>query len=93
MSSDLLTAGETYSFGLLYYSTDSKGDGYFKIATVSSQAYDPADPTSVQDAKTSFTTFGNASYGTEKAFSAVPEPSTAALALAGLALLIRRRKA
>ena len=93
VTSPLLTAGETYSFGLLYYSTDDKGDGYYKIATVSSQAYDPSDPTSVQDAKTSFTTFANASYGSEKAFSAVPEPSVALMGLLGIGMLLKRRKA
>ena len=60
-------------------------DGYYKLGTVSQKGYDAsnglASPTTA--------TFTSASFGS---WQPVPEPATAALALAGLALLIRRRK-
>ena len=58
-------------------------DGYYQIGSLSAKGY---DATNVANSPTTaaFTSFG----GWQK----VPEPATAALALAGLALLIRRRK-
>ena len=63
-------------------------NNYIVSGTVSSDAYAGTDtPTSTGEFKN--TTFENSSWKP----IAVPEPSTAALALAGLALLLKRRKA
>ena len=94
-----LTAGTTYTFGLLTYSADSTGAGFYRIVTVSNKAYDASDPTSAQEAKTNFGTLTSASWtsawttSTEPVTPDVPEPATGALALAGVALLFKRRRA
>ena len=63
----------------------SGAENYLVSEKVQSDAY------SGTDNPTNMGAFTSASY--TKSWTAVPEPSTAALALAGLALLIRRRKA
>ena len=92
VTSDLLEVGKDYTFGLLYVGEDAKGDGFFKYVTATKAAYDVSAPTTAKEVKTSFSNLANASYGS-KAYTAVPEPSTAVLALAGLALLLKRRRA
>lgn len=63
--------------------TDAKN--YLVSGTETGVTYEPpSTPTTA--------TFNSASYS-GKSWTAVPEPSTAALALAGLALLLKRRKA
>ena len=93
VTSPLLNVGQEHTFGLLYFGEDDKGDGYYKLITATKAAYDASAPTTAKEVKTSFSNLANASYGSSKAYTAVPEPSTAALALAGLALLLKRRKA
>lgn len=92
-TSSQLTADTTYSFSLLVFDTVNKQ--YYVSSALSEVAYDEtADvvtPTKV--------TFDTSKVGSTFAASwkstvpAVPEPSTAALALAGLAMLLKRRKA
>ena len=91
VTSELLTVGQTHTFGLLYFGEDDRGDGYYKLITASKAAYDASAPTTAKEVKTSFSNLANASY--TSAYTAVPEPSTAVLALAGLALLLKRRRA
>ena len=65
------------------------GDAYYKLVSGSATGYetsgDPLPPTTVMN-------FARNSVQSSS-WTAVPEPSTAMLALAGLALLIKRRKA
>ncbi len=90
-TSELLTAGTSYTFGMIYVSEDASGNGYYALSTASGMAYtyDPEDPSAAQSVSLSWSTM-NSSAWTQG--YAVPEPATAALALAGLAMLIRRRK-
>ena len=92
--SDLLTSGTSYTFGMLYASQDADGNGNYRLlaSTQSIMAYDVKDPTSAQTVSLSWSNMGKASWSSAYA-APVPEPSTAALALAGLALLLKRRKA
>ena len=92
-SSTLMTAGTKMTFGLLVLDT-SNGVSY-RMMTAEGTPY--ADGASA-DAHTTLTTpigrlASNTSSPWTQANVAVPEPSTAALALAGLALLLKRRKA
>ena len=93
--SPLLTAGTSYTFGMLYTSVDSDGNGYYRLLTSASSisAYDSSDPSSSQAVSLSWSNMGKASWTKGYTAAAVPEPSTAVLALAGLALLLKRRKA
>ena len=78
----------------------SEGKTYYNLSSATYKVSGVADTTSsLEDFKPATSTF---SYGTKTAsgsvtagggWVAVPEPSTAALALAGLALLLKRRKA
>lgn len=91
VSSPLLTAGTPTTFGMLYFSEDAAGNGYYKIAVSGSTPYlDGAPAYDQTEVVTSFPTMASA--GWTQGYVPVPEPATAALALAGLALLIRRRK-
>lgn len=90
VSSALLTAGTPTLFGLMYFSEDAAGNGYYKIATAGANPYSDGAPLADHTGViTSFSTMTGS--GWTQAY-AVPEPATAALALAGLAMLIRRRK-
>jgi PEP-CTERM putative exosortase interaction domain len=86
-----ITAGANNYFGMLYYSEDAKGNGYYKLVTGSGVGYiyNPESLADAQRVQLSWQTMRNDTW--TQAY-AVPEPATAALALAGLALLIRRRK-
>ena len=90
-TSALLTAGATYTFGMLYVSQDALGNGYYAWASASGTAYnyDPEDLSGASPVSLSWATMNSSSWTQGYA---VPEPATAALALAGLAMLIRRRK-
>ena len=86
-----LLADKASSFGILYTTTQG-GQDYYYLGQVftfdtSSSSYNPTTSTFTATS-TSAPPQGNAG-----AWTAVPEPSSAALALAGLALLLKRRKA
>ena len=101
----LLTDTATFTYGtyknddvfglLLAYTVDSKT--YFNIASSTYTLSNIADETSTPpDAEFAVSFSGPSSKSSVSAgggWTAVPEPSTAALALAGLALLLKRRKA
>lgn len=103
VSSEKLSGGTSYSFGLLTYTTDSEGNGWYKIGTATETAW--ADGTDARDQKTvstSWATMANSTW--QSAWTKqddpgpgpqpdVPEPATGALALAGVALLFKRRRA
>ena len=88
VSSDLLSAGTTYTFGMLYVSEATDG-GYYRYVAATKPAYDLSDPTGKQTASLSWATMAGSTW--QKGY-AVPEPASAMLALAGVAMLIRRRK-
>ena len=90
-----LSAPYSYSFTVLIY--DTVNNEYFKSSTFKEQtAYnlsgdDYTDPKAISfNAQQLYAT--STLRGTQT-YVSVPEPSTAALALAGLALLLKRRKA
>jgi PEP-CTERM putative exosortase interaction domain len=91
-TSGLLAAGTTYSFAMIYLSEDALGNGYYKMVTASGAAYafNPDDASNRTSVSTSWSTMNGASW--TKAYNAVPEPATAGLAIAGLALLFKRRR-
>ena len=85
-------------FGLvLTYADSSSGKTYFNIASGTYTLSGVSDETSTpSDASYSFSWSGpteSSKASSGGGWTAVPEPSTAALALAGLALLLKRRKA
>ena len=86
-----LTASQDYTLGMLYLSEDADGNGFFRVTTALGTAYDPSVVGSSGSVSTSWANMKSASW--TKGYEAVPEPSTAALALAGLALLLKRRRA
>ena len=84
------TSSQTY--GMLVVAQDSFGSAWYKVVTTEATGYAPGASADAQTiVTTSWTTMRNGSW--TKGYTAVPEPSTAALALAGLALLLKRRKA
>ena len=89
VSSDLISAGTQYTFGMLFVSEATDG-AYYKYVTNPQTAYDISDPTSQKTTTLSWSDMNNASW--TKGYTAVPEPASAMLALAGVAMLIRRRK-
>ena len=87
------------SFGVYLQYTDSDGKVWFNVSesvyTIDSQATDittlPAASFAFGNGKTQVASGSSVSSGS--GWVAVPEPSTAMLALAGLALLLKRRRA
>ena len=90
-SSTLMEADTQMTFDALVFSEDSEF-GYYKLMTVNATPYADTAPATARTAnvRTAWNTIGGKSW--TKAY-AVPEPSTAMLALAGLALLLKRRRA
>ena len=91
VSSPLLTASQNYLLGSLYMGYDDAGNGFYRIATNTGTAFDPKVEGSAGTVSLNWANMGSASWS--KGYTAVPEPSTAVLALAGLALLLKRRRA
>ena len=90
VTSPLMEAGTKMKFGLLIVSED-QDYVYYKLLTGEQTPYATG---ASADAHTRIQTAWNTVGGkTWTKAAAVPEPSTAALALAGLALLLKRRKA
>lgn len=96
VSDDSLSAGTLTTFALVVLGSDSDGGKWYKYITPTGTPY--ADGTAVAD-QTKLTTAWAQMTSTAataaqwNAVTPVPEPSTAVLALAGLALLLKRRKA
>ena len=102
VESPKLTSGTNYTFGMLYVSKDTAGNGYYRIVTSDAAAYDTSDPSTSQAVGLSWATMSSAAWsnGWTKPTDpdpgptpGVPEPATGALALAGVALLFKRRRA
>ena len=96
VSSDLLVADTATTFAALVYCTDADGNGWYKVGTGSQQPW--ADGTSTAGQRTVSTPWAKLAADTykqawTKAPAPIPEPATGALALAGIALLFRRRRA
>ena len=94
------TAPSGSYFGLLYaYTTGSNDQYYFAGSIYQFSETDTGDGGHYDSDLQTFTwkddkiPTSNDSTGASQGWVAVPEPSTAALALAGLALLLKRRKA
>ena len=88
---DRLTAATQYTFGLLVYDTDSDGNIWYKVATANQVAY--VDGADARDQKVATLAFAKLANDTQAAWTAVPEPATAAMALLGIGMMLKRRKA
>jgi hypothetical protein len=100
VTDDRLTAGTPFKFGLLVVSEDSDGNGYYKVLNANGTPYATGADASAQTTLTTpWNTLGSQSWvsawtkPTEPITPEVPEPATGALALAGVALLFKRRRA
>ena len=95
VSSDKLVDGQSTTFGILTYCVDSDGNGWYHVGTATSTPWADGTPSTAQ--KTVTTPWAKLASDTYKvAWTApqpIPEPATGALALAGVALLFRRRRA
>lgn len=97
------TSGGTYVMafydGTTYYSIDNGSGSPITVTTSVNDNYDPLIPGSTSGATATFdsTSLGDTAHTVsttaKNPTTPVPEPATAALALAGVALLFRRRKA
>ena len=87
-TSDKLTAGTSYDYAIVVF--DVANSQYYMSASNSERAYAAGvdDPKQITFDAAQAT--GNASWA--PTYTAVPEPASAMLALAGVAMLIRRRK-
>ena len=91
VQSDFMNAGSLFTFGVLMFAEDRDGNGYYRLLTGTGTPFATGADASAQTTFTSaYNTLGGKSW--TQAY-AVPEPATAALALLGLGLMIKRRKA
>ena len=90
-SNTVLTPDTEYSFSLVVFDTVNKQ--YYVSGSYSQLAYDESADVVTATTATFTTSEVGSTYSATWSPTSVPEPSTAALALAGLALLIKRRKA
>jgi len=93
-SSPKLTAGTRYDFYLIV--VDPSTGNYLDLGFKNDGAYNAGDTATTitwTAAQSVFKTNPSKSQYVADSWTSVPEPSTAALALAGLALLLKRRRA
>ncbi len=101
-TSNKLTAGNSYDFQVVIY--DSASNQYYTSSVKNQKAYDPTSSDDALQIPKSITLTADDVYATRGtnastapwasgAPSGVPEPATGALALAGVALLFKRRRA
>ena len=101
-SSSKLTAGNSYDFQVVIY--DSTANKYYTSTVKNQKAYDPNSDDDALKIPKAITLGADDVYATRGANpstaswqsgepSGVPEPATGALALAGVALLFKRRRA
>ena len=91
-SNTVLTPDTTYSFSLIVFDTANKQ--FYIASAIEQKAYDEAaDIVTATQVTFNQTQVGSSYAANWSPTAPVPEPSTAALALAGLALLLKRRKA
>ena len=100
ITSDKITGTGSQTFSMLVYSKDANGNGYYKIATDSNTGYATgASADAHTTIATSWTDMRNSDWVSawtkqnDPVTPDVPEPATGALALAGVALLFKRRRA
>ena len=85
-----LTVGNIYDFAMLYYFEDTLGNGFMRHSEITTVK---ATSTTETDGVASFGWAAmNAASNLHQVYAPVPEPATAAMALAGLALLFRRKR-
>ena len=90
-TSPRLVVDQNYSFSLVVY--DAANSQYYLSSALGETAYDETAAV-VTPTKVTFTaTMVGSTSGKTWASTSVPEPATAALALLGLGLMIKRRKA
>ena len=87
-TSDVITAGTKYDFAVVVY--DAANAKYYMSASANQYAYQSGVDDATQITFDAAMATGNASWA--PTYTAVPEPASAMLALAGVAMLIRRRK-
>ena len=94
VTDDKLASGVATTFGLVIVSEDEDGNGFYKVITATGTPYVTGATADAQTKVSTAWNFGTKSwvqgYATPQP---VPEPATGALALAGVALLFRRRRA
>ena len=89
VESPLLVAGNSYPMAMIYVSS-SGADGYFRAVTATGNAYDPSIEGSSGGVGTSWSNMRNSSW--TQAYS-VPEPGIACMALLGVGMMLKRRRA
>ena len=87
-TSDKLTAGTRYDYAIVVF--DVANSQYYMTDSINRPAYTAGTDDPVQLTFTAAQATGNASW--TPSYVTIPEPASAMLALAGVAMLIRRRK-
>ena len=108
VSDDQLVAATSTTFAMLVYGTDKDGNGYYKAATATATPWADGTAANAQktvttawaklaaDTQAPYTsawTLQQDPVNPDDPTPGVPEPATGALALAGVALLFKRRRA